>query len=202
MKNHFVGDSRYKYTFKLVPTWALHNISLCYCLWEYNIPPTFRDFTSKCDYMSLSPFFRINVMWVQDVIIIITVFCWHYFESCYAGNWYLAMTHQEAVSHLLKSERHIFSEMYVSQKNLTIFNMNVIFLSLEDAVWNSEDWQRTSHSLDLLFFSRKTLLRMWELLSEWRVTVHTRVYNRKLLCCHLDVRRCWATQRGTSEKIQ
>lgn len=135
-----------------MPTWALHNTSSCYCLWEYNIPLTFRDFTSKCDYRTLSPFFRINVIWVQDVIIIIIVFCWHYFESCYVGNWHLAMTHQEAVSHLLKSERHIFSEMYISQKSPTIFNMNVIFLSLEDAVWNSEDWQEP-HTALICYFS-------------------------------------------------
>lgn len=97
----------------------------------------------------------------------------------------------EAVSHLLKSERHIFSEIYISQKK-NILNMNVIFLSLEDAIWNSEDWQKASQRLNL--FSVEKPSKNGRAALRWRVTVHTWVYNKDLLFCHLDVRRCWATQ--------
>lgn len=66
--------------------------------------------------MTVSILFIINVIWVQGVIIIIILFCWHYFESCYAGNWHLAMTHHKAVGHLLESERRPFSKIHISQK--------------------------------------------------------------------------------------
>ena len=69
------------------------------------------------------------------------------------------MTHHKAVGHLLESERGPFSKIHISQKKETIANMNILFLSLEEAVGNSEDRQRPSHGLDLLFSPEKSLLR-------------------------------------------
>lgn len=155
MKSHFVGDTKYESSFNLLPALELHGISLYYCLFEYSILLTFRGFTK---------------MWLYDYILQNKCYrssrCYHYNNFILLTLLWTMLCRPSTPcndsSQSSKPSFEIWKTAFLKnihsskkKKKESIPNMNVIFLSLEEAVWNSEDWQRSSHGLGLLFSPEK-----------------------------------------------